>query len=75
MTLHPRRFGAVAGPQRGLRNIGLDQVLLDLVRHLPSGPHSPGREEGGQFAGARETTWSGRRIAFRTYLCPCSGGE
>ena len=44
-------------------------------KDAPSGPHSPGREEGGQFAGARETTGGGRRIAFRTYLCPCSGGE
>ena len=34
-----------------------------------------GREEGGQFAGARETTGGGLSIAFRTYLCPCSGGE
>ena len=30
-------------------------------KDAPSGPHSPGREEGGQFAGARETTWGGRR--------------
>ena len=39
-------------------------------KDAPSGPHSPGREEGGQFAGARETTWGGRRIAFRTYPLP-----
>ena len=34
MADHPRRFGAVAGPDSRLRRIQVDQVLLDEPRLL-----------------------------------------